>query len=48
VPPGPQPHESAGATFAAFAGDPIDVKVDNEPAPSPAGCTPPWGNPWRA
>jgi len=32
VPPGPQPHESAGATFAAFAGDPIDVKVDNEPA----------------
>jgi hypothetical protein len=31
VPPGPQPHESAGATFAAFAGDPIDVKVDNEP-----------------
>jgi hypothetical protein len=41
VPPGPQPHESAGATFAAFAGDPIDVKVDNEPAPSPAGCTPP-------
>jgi hypothetical protein len=31
VPPGPQAHESAGATFAAFAGDPIDVKVDNEP-----------------
>ena len=31
VPPGPQPHESPGATFAAFAGDPIDVKVDNEP-----------------
>jgi hypothetical protein len=31
VPSGPQPHESAGATCAAFAGDPIDVKVDNEP-----------------
>jgi hypothetical protein len=31
VPPGPQPHESTGATFAAFAGDPIDVKVDTEP-----------------
>ena len=26
VPPGPQPHESAGATLASFAGDPIDVK----------------------
>jgi hypothetical protein len=33
VPPGPQPHESAGATLAAFGGDPIDVEVDNEPAP---------------
>jgi len=26
VPPGPQPHESAGATFASFAADPVDVK----------------------
>jgi hypothetical protein len=26
VPPDPQPHESAGATFASFAGDPIDVQ----------------------